>query len=182
MPPPFFSSTCPHPTMPSKKETRISLDELQALIALVDAHGLEELLVEAHGVRVALRTSTAVVSVPEGAKEVPVTVLAPSPAGTASTEPSVSEDEQGQYTAITSPMAGVFYRAPRPDEPPYINEGDFIEVGQTVGLIEAMKIFSPVLSDVRGRVVAIPAQNATMVHEGTVLVLVEPAESDMSEA
>lgn len=168
--------------MPSKKETRISLDELQALIALVDAHGLEELLVEAHGVRVALRTGQTTVPLHEAARDVPVTVFASSPVGTAPAGPPVPVQEQAQYAAVTSPMAGVFYRAPRPDEPPYINEGDFIEVGQTVGLIEAMKIFSPVLSDVRGRVVAIPAQNGALVEEGTVLVLVEPAESEMSEA
>lgn len=168
--------------MPSEEQTRITLAELQALIALVDAYGLEELLVEAHGVRVLVRAATDAVQVPEGARASTVTVMVQSSAGTAATEPPVSEREQGEYAAITSPMAGVFYRAPRPDEPPFINEGDFIEVGQTVGLIEAMKIFSPVLSDVRGRVVAIPAQNASIVQEGTVLVLVEPVESEVSEA
>jgi acetyl-CoA carboxylase biotin carboxyl carrier protein len=165
-----------------EEDASISLEELQALIDLVETHGLTELSVEEEGVRVTLRTGQPAASAPTTAQEVPV-AAAPPPAGTAPapTVPTAAEDT-AHYVAIRSPMAGVFYRRPRPDDPPYVEEGDTVEEGQPVGLIEAMKIFSEVLADTRGRVAAIPAQNGAMVQEGSVLVLLEPLANGAASA
>ncbi len=71
---------------------------------------------------------------------------------------------------------GVFYRAPAPDAPAFVEVGDVIEVGTEVGLIEAMKVFSPIPSEVAGEVVEIPGQNGKLVREGEVLVRVRVTE------
>jgi biotin carboxyl carrier protein len=76
---------------------------------------------------------------------------------------------------IRAPLVGVFYQAPTPDAPPYVGVGDWIEPGQTVGLIEAMKVFSEITSEIEGRVTAIPVADGELVAAGQVLMVVEAA-------
>jgi acetyl-CoA carboxylase biotin carboxyl carrier protein len=71
---------------------------------------------------------------------------------------------------------GVFYRAPAPGEPSFIEVGDIIEVGQPIGMIEAMKVFSEVLAEMAGTVLEIPAKNGALVQPGDALVLLEEVE------
>jgi acetyl-CoA carboxylase biotin carboxyl carrier protein len=80
-----------------------------------------------------------------------------------------------QHAAITSPMVGTFYRAPAPDADPYVEVGDIVEVGQTICIVEAMKLMNEIESEVRGRVVKILVENAQPVEYGQTLFLVEPA-------
>lgn len=74
---------------------------------------------------------------------------------------------------IISPMIGVFYRRPSPDSPVFVEVGDEIEMGQTLGLIEAMKVFSEVPSEVAGRVVSLPAENGKLVQQGDILAIID---------
>ena len=76
--------------------------------------------------------------------------------------------------AITSPLTGVFYSAPSPASPPFMNLGDVVHVGQVVALIEAMKVFNEIQSEVSGRVIALVATNGDVVQKGDVLIKVEP--------
>jgi acetyl-CoA carboxylase biotin carboxyl carrier protein len=78
-------------------------------------------------------------------------------------------------TVIVSPMVGTFYRAPAPDADPYVEVGDMVEVGQTVCIVEAMKLMNEIESDFRGRVVRILVENAQPVEFGQKLFLIEPA-------
>ena len=71
-------------------------------------------------------------------------------------------------------MVGTFYRAPAPDADPYVEVGDLIEVGQTVCIVEAMKLMNEIESEVRGRVVKILVENAQPVEFGQALFQVEP--------
>lgn len=71
---------------------------------------------------------------------------------------------------IVAPLVGVFYRAPSPDASNFVEVGDTVEVGQELGLIEAMKVFSPVPSEVAGQIVDIPVNGGQLVHQGDVLV------------
>ena len=75
---------------------------------------------------------------------------------------------------VRAPMLGTFYRAPIPGEPPFVEVGDEVDASDTVGLIEVMKLFTQVTTGVRGRVVEIPAENATLVEYGQPLVVIEP--------
>ncbi|HHV63057.1 MAG TPA: acetyl-CoA carboxylase biotin carboxyl carrier protein [Firmicutes bacterium] len=83
------------------------------------------------------------------------------------------EAPQKDYLVITAPMVGTFYRAPSPEEPPYVEVGDVVEQGQTVCIIEAMKLMNEIQSEVRGRVVEIPVENGEPVEYGQVLFRLE---------
>lgn len=74
---------------------------------------------------------------------------------------------------IEAPVMGVFYRAPAPGAPAFVEVGDHVEVGQPVGVIEAMKVFSEVLSEVAGRVREIPVKNGALVHPHETLIVLE---------
>jgi acetyl-CoA carboxylase biotin carboxyl carrier protein len=76
--------------------------------------------------------------------------------------------------AITSPMVGTFYQAPAPDADPYVELGQRVEVGQTVCIVEAMKLMNEIESDVKGKIVQVLVENAQPVEFGQKLFLVEP--------
>jgi biotin carboxyl carrier protein len=82
---------------------------------------------------------------------------------------------ESRFVAIKSPMVGTFYRSPAPDADPYVESGMMVEVGQTVCIIEAMKLMNEIESDVRGRIVQVMAENNQPVEYGQVLFLVDPA-------
>lgn len=75
---------------------------------------------------------------------------------------------------MKTPFTGVYYAASSPASPPFIKVGDVVSVGQTVAMIEAMKVFSEIPSEVSGRIVAISAQNGNVVKKGDTLFQVEP--------
>jgi acetyl-CoA carboxylase biotin carboxyl carrier protein len=151
------------------------LAELRQLIRLVQRTGIGELEVSSgdRTVRIAAQSrhpvnagfSPAAAYAP--AQERP----APAAAGAAPSAPQATEN----LTAITSPMVGTFYRAPAPDADPYVESGDLVEVGQTVCIIEAMKLMNEIESEHRGRVVKILVENAQPVEFGQKLFLIEPA-------
>lgn len=76
--------------------------------------------------------------------------------------------------AILAPLAGVYYAAPSPDSPPFVNIGDVVQAGQVVALVEAMKVFNEIQAEVSGRVTALVATNGNVVQKGDVLIRVEP--------
>ena len=95
--------------------------------------------------------------------------------------PSVSvsgeaaEQEDESLVTITTPLSGVFYAAPAPDEPPYVREGDEVEAGQTVALVEAMKVFNEIHAEVAGTVEKILATPGQVVSSGQALMRVRPS-------
>ena len=77
--------------------------------------------------------------------------------------------------ALESPMVGVFYLSSSPEDPPFVVVGDMVKVGQTIGLIEAMKVYSEVPSELSGRVVELPVVSGKLVQQGQALIYVEPS-------
>lgn len=152
----------------------IDVDEIKKLLELVEKHGLDELMVEEGDLSIAIK-SRSLATVP--ATTQPAEQIVSVSDETILVEPSIAEhsveesQEEGIFN-ITAPVVGVFYRAPAPDAPPFVEVGDFIEVGTEVGLIEAMKAFSPIPSEVAGEVIEIPAENGKLVQQGDVLVRV----------
>ena len=86
---------------------------------------------------------------------------------------AVSEDES-RYHTFRSPMVGMFYQSPNPDALPYVTEGGEVTRGQTLCIIEAMKIMNEIESDVNGRVVRVLVDNASPVEYNTPLFLIDP--------
>jgi len=80
---------------------------------------------------------------------------------------------EGQ-SVLNAPMLGIFYRAPSPGAAPFVEEGDVIEMGDVVGLIEVMKLFTQVTADRAGRVVRIHASDKSLVEHGEPLMIIEP--------
>ncbi len=87
-----------------------------------------------------------------------------------SSEPA-SPEEEGQ--AVPAPLAGVFYRASKPGEEPYVREGQQVKKGQTLGLIEAMKMMSEIPAPMDGTIKSISAENGAFVEYGTTLMVME---------
>ena len=148
---------------------------LRGLADIVRDEKLSELFIEQNGVKLNLRSRRPSL-VPPGANTSAPATLAEAPAlalpfelETAGVE-KVEEETLG--TAIVSPMVGVFYQSKTPDDPPFVQVGERIEIGQVVGLVEAMKTFNEIASEIEGEVVAIAAENATLVETGAPLVWV----------
>lgn len=96
----------------------------------------------------------------------------PSPAPNPPAAPPLGAD---RLVEVVSPMVGTFYRAPAPDEPPFVDIADRIQAGQTVCIIEAMKLMNEIEAEVSGEVVEILALNGEPVEFGQVLMRVKPA-------
>ena len=152
------------------------LAEIRQLIRLVQRTGIGELEVSSgdRTVRIAAQSRAPVsmgLSAPVAMHAPVADALAPG-AGKAAATPVAGTEN---LVAITSPMVGTFYRAPAPDADPYVEMGGMVEVGQTVCIIEAMKLMNEIESEHRGRVVKILVENAQPVEFGQKLFLIEPA-------
>jgi len=145
--------------------------EIRRLADLLREYGLTEVEVEREGVRVRLRreAAPATASAPPAAAPAASSLELPSP---------VAAEASGADTAhlltIPAPMVGTFYRAPSPDAPPFVREGDRVKKGQVVCIIEAMKLMNEIESKVAGRVVKVLVENTQPVEYGQPLFLLEP--------
>lgn len=88
------------------------------------------------------------------------------------TKPTTVREDRSQ--PVPTPLTGVYYSAPSPASPPFVNLGDVIHVGQVIALIEAMKVFNEIQAEVAGRVVSLTAKNGDVVQKGSALLKVEP--------
>jgi acetyl-CoA carboxylase biotin carboxyl carrier protein len=138
----------------------MDLTRLKALIDLVSQSAVAELEISEGGVRVRIAKSSQ--PVPSGPAPQKIRRVAP-------VAPQTSEAPRGGH-AITSPMFGIFHRAPSPDASPYVKVGARVRAGDTLCLIEAMKSFNAITADRDGTVSAIPVENGQEVEPGQVLV------------
>jgi len=93
-------------------------------------------------------------------------------AGAAAEE--TNESKEGNYVEVRSPIVGTFYRSASPDKPQYVKPGDTIEVGSVVCIVEAMKLFNEIESEVSGKIVKVMLEDASPVQYDQVLFLVDP--------
>ena len=149
---------------------------LRGLAAIVRDEELSELSIEQAGVRLNLRSRRPSIVPPDPAPALPAPALsveAALPEVGAQVLEAAHEEAAG--TPIVSPMGGVFFRSKTPDDAPFVEVGERVEVGQVVGLIEAMKTFNEITSEVEGEVALIPARNSELVEAGATLVVVRAA-------
>ncbi len=97
---------------------------------------------------------------------------APAPAAARPASKPRRVEEQG--VAVVSPLTGVYYNAASPDSDPFVKVGDAVQAGQVVAIVEAMKVFNEVKSEISGTVVALPAKNGELVQKGDPLVRIQP--------
>lgn len=103
----------------------------------------------------------------------PAPVAEAAPTGTPSA-PVEAETADEERSLVLSPMVGTFYHSPAPEEPPFVTVGDTVTAGQVIGIVEAMKLMNPIVSEVGGTVAEICAGNAESVEFGDRLIAVVP--------
>lgn len=153
--------------------------ELQELIEFISSTGLEEVNIETQDFKIKVkRSSDSVVhtiasAAPSIAQPQPV-AAAPAPvAAPPAAKPAVAESTK--YIEIKSPMIGTFYRTANPDAPAFVNVGDKVKAGDTVCIIEAMKLFNEIESEISGTIVKVLVENASPVEFDQPLFLVDPS-------
>jgi acetyl-CoA carboxylase biotin carboxyl carrier protein len=109
-------------------------------------------------------------AVPAPAAPAPAAPAAPAPAAPAPAAPPAAPEGH----VITAPSVGVFWRAPEPGAAPFVEVGTVVHVGDTIGIVEVMKLMSNVAADIAGEVVAVHVENAAAVEFGTPLVTIRP--------
>lgn len=105
----------------------------------------------------------------------PAQQQAPAEESKAEKQAKEEKEKEANYIEIKSPMIGTFYRKPTPDKPEFVKVGDTVSQGDTVCVIEAMKLFNEIESEVSGKIVKVLADDATPVEYDQPLFLVEPA-------
>jgi acetyl-CoA carboxylase biotin carboxyl carrier protein len=143
--------------------------------ALLDRSDLSELAVEAGGTRLVLRKAAALPAL-AAAPAVAAAASAPTaePAPTAATAGATAADAAPSRPAVHAPLTGVWYGSPAPGSAPFVAVGREVAVGQVIGLIEAMKLFNEIKSDLAGRVVRVVPENGALVKAKQPLIEVEP--------
>jgi len=144
------------------------VDELRRILELARDHELSELEVESEGFKMRLRKGGQVVvqQVPASASLPPALQAAPpAPAG-AGAAPAPDVDVDMELAIVTSPIVGTFYRAPEPNAPPFVQPGDRVKTGQTLCIIEAMKMMNNIDSEYEGTLVKVFVENGQPVQYG----------------
>ena len=157
----------------------MELKEIKELIKLVSEAGVSEVEVERGDFKIAIKKieekvivqSTAPVMQQPVVMQAPVAAAPVAPAATVA--PTVNEHASNLIT-IKSPMIGTFYKTPSPDKPAFVSIGDEIKPGKVLCIVEAMKLFNEIESEVSGRIVKILVENASPVEYDQPLFLVEP--------
>jgi acetyl-CoA carboxylase biotin carboxyl carrier protein len=164
----------------------MKLNEIQDLIKFVAKSGVSEVELETKDVKIVIKT-------PAGKKEQVLVQTAAQP-GFQTNAPAVQQqapaqesrpaeakppvaaaDDDSKYITVKSPMIGTFYRSSSPDKPAFVSVGNDIEPGKTVCIIEAMKLFNEIESDVKGKIVKVLVNDATPVEYDQPLFLVDPS-------
>jgi len=160
----------------------IDLDWIRRLIDMVDGSGIDSLEISRFGTRVRIAKSPPVTvaaaasaALPAAMPAAPTAAAAPEPAAAAAPQPAAEEEPDSGLVEVLSPMVGSFYRAPAPDAPPYVEPGDRVEKGQTVCILEAMKLMNELEAEVSGTVREICVENAEPVEFGQVLFRIDPS-------
>ena len=147
---------------------------VKALADILDEAGLAELEYETANLSVRLsRARSAAPVAPVAAGAAPAATPAAAPAAPATAPAADSADAASHPGAVTSPMVGTVYVAPEPDAPSFIEVGGTVKKGQTLLIVEAMKVMNPITAPADGTVKQIFVQNAQPVEFGEVLVVIE---------
>ena len=158
----------------------MKLNEIQDLIKFVAKSGVSEVELETKDVKIVIKT-------PAGRKEqvfvqsspVAASVIQSAPVALQVANPvveaKVAVSDDAKYITVKSPMIGTFYRSSSPDKPSFVNVGDEVVNGKVICIIEAMKLFNEIESEVKGKIVKVLVDDATTVEYDQPLFLVDPS-------
>ncbi|OAQ38833.1 acetyl-CoA carboxylase, biotin carboxyl carrier protein [Pedobacter psychrophilus] len=160
----------------------MDIKQIQDLIKFVSKSGVNEVSIEEKDFKITIKTTEqptyVTATVPQPSLQQPIQNL-PTPAATnAPSNPSSTTNDgadDSKYITIKSPMIGTFYRSSSPDKPNFINVGDEVANGQVLCIIEAMKLFNEIESEVSGKIVKVLVDNSQPVEYDQPLFLVDPS-------
>jgi len=158
----------------------MDIKEIQNLIKFVAKSGASEVKLEMDDIKITIKTgsddkgesTTYVQQIPMG--QAPV-AQAPTPVAAPIVAPAPAADENSKYITIKSPIIGTFYRKPSPDKPMFVEVGTTIKEGDVLCVIEAMKLFNEIESEVSGKIVKILVDDSSPVEFDQPLFLVDPS-------
>lgn len=169
----------------------MKLEEIQDLIKFVSKSGVNEVQIEQDNFKIVIKTETErkrraaemqlmpqqyAVQIPQQQAAAPAPAApAPAPAAPAAAEPAKPVSDDSKYITIKSPMIGTFYRSSAPDKPPFVNVGDEIKPGKVICIIEAMKLFNEIESEVSGKIVKVLIDDTTPAEYDQPLFLIDPS-------
>ena len=159
-------------TQQTTQQTLVSdqqIKQVKKLLTILQESDLEEVRLRVGNISLSIKRSPAVSIAPSALPATPLPA-----ASTSSNAPAVQE-AASNYTPIKSPMVGTFYAAANPESKPFVQVGDKVSVGQTICIIEAMKLFNNIEADVAGTVVEMLVENATAVEYEQPLFLIDPS-------
>lgn len=161
----------------------MDIKQIQELIKFVHKSGVNEVSIEEKDFKITIKTNQAptvvnatipaAAPVPAAAPAAPAPTPAPAAAPAPAPAAAPAADDS-KYITIKSPMIGTFYRSSSPDKPVFVNVGDEIKQGQVLCIVEAMKLFNEIESEVSGRIVKVLVDNASPIEYDQPLFLVEP--------
>jgi acetyl-CoA carboxylase biotin carboxyl carrier protein len=144
----------------------VDFDLIKKLIKTLKEEGITSLSLEEKGVKIEVKNEHGVVSHAVSSKTGHAPVASEKGG---KTEPDLEDG----LAAVTSPMVGTFYRAPSPDAAPFVEAGQRVETGKTVCIVEAMKLFNEIETDISGTVEKILVENGQPVEYGQKLILIK---------
>lgn len=158
----------------------MDIKQIQELIKFVSRSGVNEVSIEQKEFKITIKTNQAptyvTASLPPAQAPLPAPQAAAiAPAAESKPAAEIPIDDSSRYITIKSPMIGTFYRSSSPDKPSFVNIGDEVKTGQVVCIIEAMKLFNEIESEVSGKIVKVLVDNSSPVEYDQPLFLVDPA-------
>ncbi|WP_320046259.1 acetyl-CoA carboxylase biotin carboxyl carrier protein [uncultured Ilyobacter sp.] len=148
---------------------KIDVKAIRELAENIEKYNLQEVTVESEGAKVTLKRE---IAVPETVY-VNAAPTAPMPAATPKAAAPVAEKVEEKYEAIISPMMGTFYKAPAPDSSDFVKEGQEVKQGDTLCIVEAMKLMNEIKASKDGRIVKILLEDGAPVVKGDKLFLID---------
>lgn len=154
--------------------------EIQELIDFISNSGLAEVKIETDEFKLSVKKNADAPSPAKPTEAPGHTQASPNPTAAPQPSPSVNStpavEKNVRHKEIKSPMIGTFYRSSNPESGPFVNIGDTVKAGQTVGIIEAMKLFNEIDSELSGTIVKVLVENSSPVEFDQPLFLIEVSE------
>ena len=145
----------------------MNIKEIQNIINFIKKTDLDDVSIETENYKIRVKKNNTEVT--QLKEKMPVEIE------NDETKPAEESEIETNHITIKSPMIGTLYRSPNPESEPYINEGDTINAGQTICIIEAMKLFNEIESEISGKIVKVLVDDSSPVEFDQPLFLVDPS-------
>lgn len=167
----------------TKEDDYVDISQIRELAKVVEDSGVGEITVEEDGMRISIRMPGAAPAASAAAAPVAAAAPAAQPAAAPAAAPAAEEDSRpANWVKVSAPMVGTFYAAPAPGEPAFVKVGDEVAAGETLCIVEAMKLMNEIGAPQMGIVREICVEDASPVEYGTALFYIEPyREADAGE-